>query len=510
MNRVLGSNKAIYIIAGILLIIQGLCSTNQVTDGVLITSYATQTWYATGLQTGWGIAMIIAGLLSFGGFIVMSVGAFLRKNICVAIGGAIVCLSYVCAVIREALYASVFGSFGFIILNIFCLAIMVAVTLTAIDKIKVLNDFMIRHNIIALIIPAVLLVVTLIVAAAQGGMGGRTVIYNTVETLGQIAAIIVASTLILKINEPVGGEQMENKTNNSFNMNNSVQAPDGYRSVALVIIFSFITFGIYTIYWVYKMSDKLNKELDTGKSSGIQTLLYALVPFYSWYWYYTQTEKLNIYARMKDRTADDGLPIVNLILCIFGLAIVSVGLMQDEMNRCVGDSEGDNFQKVGAQNFNNNYNYGGYAYAQPQAKAQPEPQTQDIPKAPVSDPEPTVVEANVAEEEPTIVVANEEPTVALNTDDAETEALISNLQAELRGDLDTYSDPLEEFMGAAEETEASAEEVAPVVEEVAPVEEAPAEEYQVPYEQLRRLKELLDDEIITQDEFDQLKQKFIK
>ena len=68
-------------------------------------------------------------------------------------------------------------------------------------------------------------------------------------------------------------------------------------SLALALVFSLITCGIYSIYWAYKMGEKLDQaRAERGVPTGSQAILY-------------------------------------LILSIVGLEIVAWALMQSELNR---------------------------------------------------------------------------------------------------------------------------------------------------------------------------------
>ncbi|MBQ0079042.1 MAG: DUF4234 domain-containing protein [Eubacterium sp.] len=516
---IIGREKVVYIIAAVVLILQGLCSLNLVSSGASLISYAMDAWFASEIQMAWGIFCILSGLLASAGFICIGIGAFMRNKFVVGIGSVIVVASYLASILREIMGSMIYGEVGFVFLNILCMAIMVFVALMALGKIDALNDFVTRYNVIAALIPVALLAVTLTVAIFESGLTGTTVFYNTVETAGQVAAVIVASALLAGVTKDNGGF---NVNNNAFDTSKSVQAPEGYRNVALVIIFTIITCGIYSWYWVYKVSELLNKGLNNGKSSGVQTVLFIFVPFYSWYWYYTQTKNAFEYGMTKGVRTDEGLAFVNIILCIVGFAIVAMGLMQDMINKIVGENEGSAYsggQQSGYQNRGyqaGNYQsggYGAYTYVQPQQAApqaapQAEPQqaaTEEPAPEPQAAPEAVEPEATFTsyeevtpyeDAEETIVAEPEEVETA---DDKEVDDIIENLQMDLQMDVDTYDDPIEQFV---EQSAAKPEEAAET--------EAAAGEEKVPYEQLKRLKELLDEDIITQAEFDQLKQKFIK
>ena len=82
---------------------------------------------------------------------------------------------------------------------------------------------------------------------------------------------------------------------NNYNNNSNLKLPN--RNIALAVIFSILTCGIYGIYWAYKMGQKLHTAGEKhNKPIGDNSILY-------------------------------------LILSIFGLGIVNYCLMQNDLNR---------------------------------------------------------------------------------------------------------------------------------------------------------------------------------
>lgn len=106
------------------------------------------------------------------------------------------------------------------------------------------------------------------------------------------------------------------------------------RSIAMCIILSIVTCGIYALYWFYSMTKEVastnNREYTT---SGGTAILLTLVTcgIYSFYWSYKMGKALDdINATRGRRPADRS--IVYLLLSIFGLGIVSWVLIQSELN----------------------------------------------------------------------------------------------------------------------------------------------------------------------------------
>ena len=110
------------------------------------------------------------------------------------------------------------------------------------------------------------------------------------------------------------------------------------RSVALCIVFTIFTCGIYGIYWCIKLNDETNAIINApAETSGGMVILFTILTcgIYGVYWAYKQGDKLN-YARMSRGYPSSSLSILYLVLDIFGLGIVAYALMQNEINTLIG------------------------------------------------------------------------------------------------------------------------------------------------------------------------------
>ena len=105
------------------------------------------------------------------------------------------------------------------------------------------------------------------------------------------------------------------------------------RNIAVAIILSIVTCGIYSIYWMIKLNDEVNQMSgETGATSGGMVFLFSLITcgIYSYYWLYKMGERC-------DRIKGDPKgysPLLYLVFGILGLGIVSYALMQDVINKC--------------------------------------------------------------------------------------------------------------------------------------------------------------------------------
>lgn len=108
-----------------------------------------------------------------------------------------------------------------------------------------------------------------------------------------------------------------------------------HRDIAVCIILSIVTCGIYGIYWFICLTDDTNTVSGRmGDTSGVVAFLLSLVTcnIYGLYWAYKQGEKID------EVKSSRGIPsnsssIAYLLLCLFGFSIVAYALMQNDLNK---------------------------------------------------------------------------------------------------------------------------------------------------------------------------------
>lgn len=118
------------------------------------------------------------------------------------------------------------------------------------------------------------------------------------------------------------------------------------RNIAMVIILSILTCGIYLIAWYAMVSDEISSQLpeDARTKTGGMVILFMILScgIYMFYWLYVQGEKLDkIKQKSNMPTSNSGL--IYLLLSIFGLNIVAVALIQNEMNNLVNTSNNSTY-----------------------------------------------------------------------------------------------------------------------------------------------------------------------
>ncbi len=106
------------------------------------------------------------------------------------------------------------------------------------------------------------------------------------------------------------------------------------RSIPVCILLSIVTCGIYGLYWMVKVTDELNYVTgDRSAASGGMALLFTIITcgIYGLYWAWKCGEKVNG-LRAGRGTPDGFLHVAFLVLNLFGLEIVTLALIQDELN----------------------------------------------------------------------------------------------------------------------------------------------------------------------------------
>jgi len=106
------------------------------------------------------------------------------------------------------------------------------------------------------------------------------------------------------------------------------------RSIALAVVFTIITFGIYGIYWMIRINDEVNQLADEPEAtSGGLVFLFSLITFgiYSFYWLYKMGERCDVIRGEWNGSRS----ILYLILGLVGFSIISYALIQDVINKCL-------------------------------------------------------------------------------------------------------------------------------------------------------------------------------
>lgn len=101
------------------------------------------------------------------------------------------------------------------------------------------------------------------------------------------------------------------------------------RDVFLVIFYSIITCGIYSIYWFYRTTEELNQfEKNEPLQNYIVAILLSIVTcgIYGIYWMYK-------FYRKVDNVTRENNCIINLVLSLFFSGLVGMAIVQNSLNK---------------------------------------------------------------------------------------------------------------------------------------------------------------------------------
>lgn len=106
-----------------------------------------------------------------------------------------------------------------------------------------------------------------------------------------------------------------------------------FRSVVFVIVMSIITCGIYIFIWIYKTSKEVQRYLEkVDMAPGLEVFLSIICFPYLIYWSYKYGKEILRMQGIDSRAADDNT-ILYVLLSAFGLFIVTMAIMQDQLNK---------------------------------------------------------------------------------------------------------------------------------------------------------------------------------
>ena len=107
------------------------------------------------------------------------------------------------------------------------------------------------------------------------------------------------------------------------------------RSIALYIVLSIITCGLFSLYWQAQIANDVNQLVDNQSGfSGFVVVLLSIITcgIYGLYWLYVSGSKIDR-AKAGSGYGNGGLAIIALVLGIFGLGIVAYAILQNELNQ---------------------------------------------------------------------------------------------------------------------------------------------------------------------------------
>ena len=105
------------------------------------------------------------------------------------------------------------------------------------------------------------------------------------------------------------------------------------RNIVLAVVLTFITCGIYGIYWFICLTNDAATAAGDSEFSGGKAFLFTIITcgIYGIYWYYKMGKTLKMANdKANINTADNS--VLYLVLGLFGFGIVNYCIMQNELN----------------------------------------------------------------------------------------------------------------------------------------------------------------------------------
>lgn len=105
------------------------------------------------------------------------------------------------------------------------------------------------------------------------------------------------------------------------------------KNIALCIVLSLVTCGIYGLYWFVTLTDDTNTIAGEPGTSGVMAVVLTIITcgIYGLYWAYKCGEKIDKAHQNRGEAASNG-GVLYLILFIFG-GIIAYALIQNEINK---------------------------------------------------------------------------------------------------------------------------------------------------------------------------------
>ena len=106
------------------------------------------------------------------------------------------------------------------------------------------------------------------------------------------------------------------------------------RDLAMAILLTLVTCGIYGLYWGYRMFGEIAADLGRTDINPVLEIVLALVTcnLYTIYLCYKYPKLINEMQMRRGMPVND-ITVMTLLLAVFGLSIVSFALMQSELNK---------------------------------------------------------------------------------------------------------------------------------------------------------------------------------
>ena len=110
---------------------------------------------------------------------------------------------------------------------------------------------------------------------------------------------------------------------------------EGQRNIGVGILLTLITCNIYGLYWQYKQMQILNAWLESDQFSFWKWLFLGIITcgIYVVYEEYKMGEAINTIQHRNNFFVTSNLPIICLLLTLFGMGLVTTAIQQHHINK---------------------------------------------------------------------------------------------------------------------------------------------------------------------------------
>lgn len=103
------------------------------------------------------------------------------------------------------------------------------------------------------------------------------------------------------------------------------------KDILVVLLLTILTCGLYSLFWIYDTGLQLKQRLNTPDSPGLDLLLCLICFPYVYFWYYKTSKQVAAAEAAAGLPVSDNA-VLNLLLVFFGLGIVSILIIQGQLN----------------------------------------------------------------------------------------------------------------------------------------------------------------------------------
>lgn len=117
-----------------------------------------------------------------------------------------------------------------------------------------------------------------------------------------------------------------------------ISRAEAVREIAMCIILTLVTCGIYGFYWQYMQFKTLNAWLGREEHNFAMYFLLMIITcgLYGLYYEYKFATSMQEVQRARGMQVNENLPVIALVLAFMGFPIVTWAIEQTEINRWYG------------------------------------------------------------------------------------------------------------------------------------------------------------------------------